>query len=176
MRKLSRIRTVGIFFAVTGVIALIGTVFSSRATLKKAEGQVASVNLEVTGYGRRMHSTTTFQLAGSSERFSVSEKGDANSFTGRINTGDTIRLYKTTFLHFLNGTFVRGNTLRVEKGGIALYDNIKELRIMGAILLVVFGGLAALGAALYRMEASKIRRYRKDRSGLSDDNNTGMTT
>ena len=158
MRKLSRIKTAGTFFTIIAIISLVEVFFSRKATLKKVQGKVAGVFLELQQNGRRFYSVTTFQLIGSSQKFVVTETGDGNSFTDRVNSGDTVTLYKKTLLHFLNGTFVRGNTFRVEKNGVTLYDDIAGLRTSAWVLFAAFGIVSLLGVWLYKMELKKIQQ------------------
>jgi hypothetical protein len=116
---------------------------------------VESGSLVISNAGRRSYSTTSFKLKGSTEKFVARERGDANSFTDRVGIGDTITLYKKTWVQLLSGSFGYGNIFRVEKNGIVLFDEIEGLRVRGIYLTVAFLIMVLCGLWFYSMERKK---------------------
>jgi hypothetical protein len=153
IRRLSRIKNVGTVFAILTLFCLIGVIFSRRSTLAKREGEVESSSLEISFGKRSSYSTTTFKLKGSTEKFVVRERGDANSFTDRVGAGDTITLYRKTWVQLFSSYFGYGNVFRVEKNGIVLFDDIEGLRVRGIYLTVVFLIMVLFGLWFYSMES-----------------------
>jgi len=152
--RLRRIKIVGMLFAILTVFSFLGVIFSRKSTLSKTEGEVESVSLEINNAGKRS-STTTFKLKGSAKKFVAREKGDGNSFTDRVNTGDTITLYRKSLLQLLSGYYGYGNVFRVEKNGMVLFDEIKGLRVRGIYLTIAFFIMVLFGLWFYSMETKK---------------------
>lgn len=142
----------GVFALITLIVGSLNTLeyfFGRKNHFKKYEGVIVKVDYK-TYIGRRqvLYGRNDIKLSEVKRKFFVTNEVSDGAYID-IKIGDTVVIWTRRWFQMIYSPVFDSNVFYVEKNGIEVYDNLKDLKANAFSLMCLFGGLALILSAIY---------------------------